>query len=132
MPEAAGTLTGGTTLTPMILAGAQEGGRGMTVKEIKKQLVKQHKKTTGRRSTLLKRLRSKRGGDDDEVDSSSDNGEEVGLGDTVMKHDENDLTGGRHKKLTKKQKQKILKKHGMKTTGTNRAITMRMKKAKLL
>lgn len=140
MPEDITTVTGGGELNPASFGG-QEGGKAMTVKQIKRALKKQHKKTTGKRATLLKRLRSKRGGADDDcnVDGKAGKIDPETKECVVPKEGDNEeskvtgsgeyMEGGRH---TAKHLKKLLKKHGLKTTGTKRALTRRAKKAKLL
>lgn len=133
--EVTGT-QGGGVLTPLPLGGNQEGGKAMTVKQIKRALKKQHKKTTGKRATLMKRLRSKVGGqgkteDNSETEEDKNKVDEVPLGQGETEADKAlaQEAGRRH---TAKHLKQLLKKHGMKTTGTKRALTRRAKKARLL
>jgi hypothetical protein len=124
-------IKGGALIVPMPLGGNQEGGRGMTVKQIKRALKKQGKKLTGKRSTLMKRLRTKGGadGDDDENTNTQPEVEETTTTTQEQKIEGAGMEGGRH---TAKHLKQLLKKNGLKTTGTKRALTRRAKKAKLL
>lgn len=134
MPEE--FIGGSGVIVPLPLGGNQEGGKAMTVKQIKRALKKQHKKTTGKRSTLLKRLRTKGGANKDCNIAGDKDGELDGYTqeDGTCTAEEpkpvgSGLEGGRH---TAKHLKQLLKKHGLKTTGTKRALTRRAKKAKLL
>jgi hypothetical protein len=139
MPEE--FIGGSGVIVPLPLGGNQEGGKAMTVKQIKRALKKQHKKTTGKRATLLKRLRSKRGGADDDCEVDGKAGKiDPETKECVVPTEDNEepkvtgsgadnMAGGRH---TAKHLKQLLKKHGLKTTGTKRALTRRAKKARLL
>ena len=145
MPEDIVTVTGGGVLTPFPLGGNQEGGKAMTVKQIKRALKKQHKKTTGKRATLMKRLRTKGGNNgkpvnnsqaeesdqesDQEMNKIKGNQSEETINPINPNPEEIKEGGRRH---TAKHLKQLLKKHGLKTTGTKRALTRRAKKARLL
>ena len=119
-------MQGGAMIVPMPLGGDATQQGGMKVKTIKKILKKNGLKTTGRKSTLVKRMRKAhlRGGQK-EPEVEEDN--------TVVppkvENEENNQEGGRH---TAKHLKAMLKKHGLKTTGTKRALTRRARKARLL
>lgn len=116
---------GGAMIVPALYGDETTQQGGMKVKTIKRKLKKLGLSTKGRKSTLIKRLRTKKGGEEVDTTAPVEPVEPV-------KEDETKTTGSGHRKMTVKQMKKLLKANGHKTSGkTKRSLSRLVHKHRL-